>query len=182
MSNTKIPAGPYLYALIDDEGEVFYVGKGRGRRMYQHKHNAISGKPGAKCDYIRDVIARGGDIECVVVSVFNTDEEACAAEVQMIASLSGLKNMTKGGEIGGAANYKEVMRRRAIRLKERLLRDGLPVTDWVMQEIDKEIADPSPNVATWTPGKGVVFGWESDADTRMTRKEFQQLLEDKISG
>lgn len=45
-----IPSGPYCYALLD-AGEVFYIGKGRGRRMFFHEREARVGKPG---DNVRD--------------------------------------------------------------------------------------------------------------------------------
>ena len=51
-----IPDGPYVYTLADADG-VFYIGKGRGRRMFHHAKEALRGKPGTKCDRIRQALA-----------------------------------------------------------------------------------------------------------------------------
>lgn len=184
MSGNHIPSGPYLYALVDDDGATFYIGKGRGRRMYQHKKLAMSGAPGPKCDRIREVLARGGDIKCVVLAEFDTDESACAAEVQMIASVrdAGLTNLTKGGEAGGLPNHKEIMRSRFVRLKERIRRRGVTLPEWIELAIDAEILDPSPNVARWSPATGVVFDWDSRVGGPMSQRSFTKMIQEKTSG
>jgi hypothetical protein len=87
-----VPEGPYCYALVA-HGQKFYVGKGRGVRMYQHLTDAMRGKPGPKNDYIRAVLSEGALVECVVLEEFNTDEEAVAEENRLLKSLKGLTNI-----------------------------------------------------------------------------------------
>ena len=45
LAGLVIPDGPYVYTLADADG-VFYIGKGRGRRMFHHAKEALRGKPG----------------------------------------------------------------------------------------------------------------------------------------
>lgn len=93
---------PHVYALVDSlSGSVFYVGKGHGRRMFNHEADARRGKPGAKCDKIREIISSGGSVEYRVLAVFNTDSEAFEAEKMFIADYANLTNITAGG--GGCA-------------------------------------------------------------------------------
>lgn len=85
------PADPYCYALLDD-GVVFYVGKGRGRRMYQHQVDALRGATGAKCERIREIVEAGREVECRVLSVHANDEQAVEAENKLLREMDGLLN------------------------------------------------------------------------------------------
>lgn len=172
---------PYCYALVDPSGEVFYIGKGRGRRMYAHLDYAKKGGLGLKCDRIRAILAAGGDVEHRVLGEYETDAEALQAECRLIAAHTGLTNLTAGGE-GGGLPPKERIRRRA----RRLLGEMLPLGEWLARgrptavgwglikmdggpvaayermraELEAEIANPSPNVL-WVAQDGTArLGWE----------------------
>ena len=81
----------YVYTHARPGGNVFYVGKGSGRRAWNFtkgrnpKHLAIINKYGA---------------ENIVVTLFPCESEdaAFALERAMIAEHTGLANMTDGGE------------------------------------------------------------------------------------
>lgn len=89
----------YVYELSDETGAVFYVGKGSGRRMWDHKYKAVSGQKTPRADRIRAILARGGTIQ--MAKVFVTDDEvaAYAEEVRLIAfyGRAALTNQTSGG-------------------------------------------------------------------------------------
>ncbi len=100
-----IPAGPYVYELIDPrDGAVFYVGKGTGGRMFQHEADVRAGRGQnpTKCERISAILAAGLQVRCAVVSQHDTDDEAYAAERAHMAKFSALTNMRPGGAGGRA--------------------------------------------------------------------------------
>lgn len=121
-----VPGKPYCYALADG-GEVFYVGKGRGRRMYVHAMDAAKGKAGAKCDRIRAIIAAGRSLEYRVLGVYESDAKAYAAEKSWIARFDSLLNRNAGGGGAACADPKERIRRDA----EHWLGKLLPKSVWL---------------------------------------------------
>lgn len=104
-----VPAGPYVYALVDPrDSSVFYVGKGTGRRMYQHEREVMRGKVSnaAKASRIAEILAAGLRVACKVLAVFGNDAAAFKAERAFIAEHAGLTNANAGGG-GSVAVYTE---------------------------------------------------------------------------
>lgn len=156
----KPPKCPYVYALADPNGVVFYVGKGNGRRMFRHVANACRGAAGPRHDRIREILAAGGGVKYEVLGQYDTDEEAGRAEVLFIAAHAGLTNLTKGGE--GCSRspefYRERMRSEAQGLLERLEANGHadhPLTELVRQQA----SDPTPNIVELCPKNGMRVTW-----------------------
>lgn len=101
----------YVYRLIDPRnGKPFYIGKGYGRRMHAHLSAAKRGKPGRKCDVIREIIADGHNVLVEKVREFESEEKAFAYERKLIDEI-GLDNLTNscpggtGGRIGSRQDY-----------------------------------------------------------------------------
>ena len=109
-----IPKGkPYVYALSDPfSGDVFYVGKGRNRRLLAHEKEArgLSGSP--KCRRIREIWNAGGHVQYQILSIHETDDEAYTTEAAEIRARGGLTN----GMLG-RLDPLEVITNLAIRLK-----------------------------------------------------------------
>lgn len=94
----------FVYDLIDPRnGEVFYVGKGSGRRPGQHTKEAMSGKRSRKCDRIRAILAGGAEVRVTIARRFTSEQDAYAFEIERIADI-GLANLTNvlPGGYGGA--------------------------------------------------------------------------------
>jgi len=177
------PGKPYVYGLVDPRtGAVFYVGKGTGTRWMQHEPGAKRGNPGPKNDRIREILDEGLRVECSVLGEFNTEEEAYSAEKEEIAKRTGtLTNQNRGGAGLFCGDAYSFMRARAIRTWRAfpdfdqwsaslgkdyadfaVKRDGSLLSFYrrLRASILSEALSPSPNVARFTPGEGVVFAWE----------------------
>jgi hypothetical protein len=102
----------YVYVLARPNGKPFYVGKGQGRRVYDHEREARNGHQCHKCNVIRKIWRKGGEVQRY--TVFTTDDERAALdyEVSMIALYGRrtLCNLTDGGD--GVSNPSEETRAR----------------------------------------------------------------------
>ena len=82
---TEEEVGWYVYALRDPRnGAIFYIGKGRGNRAFQHAHHAADEQTPstAKLDLIREIQAKTGlDPEIIIVR-HQLPSEAAAYEVE----------------------------------------------------------------------------------------------------
>ena len=137
-----IPAGPYVYALVDPrDSAVFYIGKGNGRRMYQHEREVMRGKANnaAKTGRIAEILAAGLRVVCRVLAVFKTDAEAFKAERAFIAAHANLTNANAGGggswagatpHAGERQESPEVTKRNALALLSRIV----PYMDWINEK------------------------------------------------
>jgi len=87
----------YVYQLIDPrDGEVFYIGKGSGNRMFQHERDFASGKIGnaAKSRKINSIRLSGAHVECKEVARFMNEDDAYAFEEKQIGDHERLTNIT----------------------------------------------------------------------------------------
>lgn len=137
-----VPAGPYVYALVDPrDSSVFYVGKGTGRRMYQHEREVMRGKVSnaAKASRIAEILAAGLRVACKVLAVFGNDAAAFKAERAFIAEHAGLTNANAGGggSVAGLSRHggerqenPEITKRKALDILDRLI----PYMDWINEK------------------------------------------------
>ncbi len=89
----------YVY-LLKDGDQAFYVGKGTGKRMYQHAAEARRGVRSPCLDKIRKLEREGRRIVYDKVLVTGDQEDAYRKEIELIAQLGleNLTNLTHGGE------------------------------------------------------------------------------------
>lgn len=95
----------YVYTLSDSHtGEVFYVGKGTGKRMYAHEAEYRRGvvKNAEKHARIAEIIEAGGRVIATKVQTELTEAEAFQGERRLIGKLgfSALSNVVPGQYTG----------------------------------------------------------------------------------
>lgn len=86
--------GYYVYALIDPRTrKVFYVGKGKGNRIYAHVEASelVDVKEVEKIKTIREIRAAGKEVKHVVVRHGLTEAEAFAVEAALIDYIQGVQ-------------------------------------------------------------------------------------------
>lgn len=95
----------YVYALRDPvDGRIFYVGKGKGDRVYQHAALArsVDGEKAKqlKLATIKEIHSRGSDVTVDIIRHGLTDDEAYEAEGAVIDTLRllghDLTNIARG--------------------------------------------------------------------------------------
>src|SRR5258708_3079601 len=74
----------YVYTLARPNGTIFYVGKGKGRRIIQHELEARNGVQSRKCDIIREIWASGGEIIKTKHGEFSNEKDALSYEDYLI--------------------------------------------------------------------------------------------------
>jgi len=90
----------YVYELIDPRTDtVFYVGKGKGQRMYQHEQDAKRGICSKKTNKINSILGAGCEVHKRQVAFFWDESAAYDHETDVIEDygLENLTNIMKGG-------------------------------------------------------------------------------------
>jgi hypothetical protein len=97
---SSVPQVYYVYVLARPDGRVFYVGKGKGRRIWDHDKEARKGHQCHKCNIIRKIWRQGGEVQRYTVLVTASEQEALDYECELIAQYGrkNLSNLTDGGE------------------------------------------------------------------------------------
>lgn len=120
---TDFPIGFYVYQLVDPRnGLPFYVGKGQGRRAWEHQRAVQSGKSGGnarKAAKIQEILKSGQDVEVLIVAVYDTEVEALDHEFRLVDADPTLTNVMPGG--CGRTESPEWARRRSEMQRRKLL-------------------------------------------------------------
>ncbi len=124
QSHSSFPIGVsenvkvYVYRLIDPRnGETFYVGKGRGDRVFQHAAGVAADFEGAlpdKLERVRAIRLAGLDVAHVIHRHGLDDLVAFEVEAALIDAYPGLTNRQSGHGSGrGAAHAESIISRYA---------------------------------------------------------------------
>ena len=120
----------YVYRLIDPRnGNTFYVGKGKGNRVFAHVADALKNYDGEnyidkdeddtslKIKTIREIKSSGLDVIHVIHRYGLTSDEAFEVEAALIDCYPGLTNIQPGHNSERGVNSTEVLERQ-LSLKE----------------------------------------------------------------
>lgn len=131
MSAIDPPSGFYVYRLCDpDTGLPFYVGKGQGRRAWQHEVDVRKGRPGSnaqKIARIKSIIDAGGSVVVEIVASYLRETDALDHEYRLVDADASLTNVAPGG-IGTTMSpfrlrkMKEEQARRLLRQRQEALK------------------------------------------------------------
>lgn len=127
----------YVYKLIDPRnGAPFYVGKGQGRRAWQHQREVEAGLCGGnarKVSKIREILISGHDVEVEIVADYDLESDALDHEFRLVDQNPTLTNVMPGGCETRALSPEQREKRRlarkarleALRAKERGIRTAI---------------------------------------------------------
>ena len=114
----------YVYRLIDPRnGQTFYVGKGKGNRVFAHVADALKNFDGVsytnkneddvslKIQQIRDIKNDGLEVIHVIHRYGLTEKEALEVEAALIDCYAGLTNVQSGYAVERGVNNVEVLQR-----------------------------------------------------------------------
>ena len=93
----------YCYALFDERGAPFYIGKGKGYRAFNHKYMPRSSRNRYRRNKLLKTIKTIGDCPVVMIRENISEREAFVLEAALIKAIGRfpngpLVNMTDGGE------------------------------------------------------------------------------------
>lgn len=94
----------YVYALIDPRnGQVFYIGKGTGNRVFSHEAESNNSPTSikAKLQRIREIEGCGQEVKRLIVNWGLTENEAFAAEATLINLMRHLSPDTLTNIVAG---------------------------------------------------------------------------------
>ena len=114
----------YVYRLIDPRnGQTFYVGKGKGNRVFAHVNDALKSFNGesyidekeddvsSKIMQIRDIRNSGLEVIHIIQRYGLTEKEAFEVEAALIDAFDGLTNMQSGHASDRGVNNSDVIQR-----------------------------------------------------------------------
>lgn len=100
---------------------MFYVGKGRRDRAWQHEMRVASGRGGtnrAKEDLIRAILADSCRVKVIIDAIYRLESDALEREFQLVDASPNLTNAMVGG-VGPAATPEQINRLQRLREEKR---------------------------------------------------------------
>lgn len=100
--------GFYIYSLMTPDRDIFYIGKGKGRRCFEHFFSSSLKKTNRKSNKIKNILASGKKVIIdVLVKGITEESEALSLEESIISSY-GIKR--EGGQLYNEVKYAQGFR------------------------------------------------------------------------
>lgn len=175
----------YVYKLIDPRnGEVFYVGKGKGNRVFSHARGVLAKEEledwqddeSEKIKTIREIKSEGLDVIYIIHRHHMDEKTAFEVEAALIDAYPGLTNIASPVNCEyGVASVEQIV-----------ARYGLPQIDDFKKE-DKVliIKIKQENVDTW--GNGSIYEtvrkwWKLNGQRRNKVKQVAAVIDGVVKG
>jgi hypothetical protein len=170
----------YVYVLVRPDGEPFYVGKGLGKRLFNHEAEARNTNLRThKLNVIRSIVRSGGEVGYALPHFCENEAEAHGIETKLISSIGRhdlkkgpLTNQTDGGE-GVTGLSTEILARKAANLggasedpQRRVAndffhaiagrQDSVPIKPLGVTRLEATVPHPRPRKPTERMAKAIV--------------------------
>lgn len=155
------PPAYYVYALIDPRTDtIFYIGKGKYRRCYQHEKEYRAGRVdnAVKFTRIGEILAAGLNVRVAILDQYVDQRDAYSAERQFVFAI-GRDRLSN--EANGQTSEEERARVRAQDMLNRVIpfdqwvrsarrtRDDVVAYVWIVHNLKKIADDPSVGASTY---------------------------------
>jgi hypothetical protein len=175
----------YVYILARPNGTPFYVGKGKGPRIWDHEQEARRGCRCHRCNVIRKIWRGGGEVQRYTILTTNNEKDAYQYERDTIAlhGRANLVNRNDGGE-GGGSPSEETRRKLSVAAKGRpSWNKGKSVSDEMRQRISAALKgrplDPQRRDAFVKVNIGRKWQPESVEKSRQKRTGLKRTIEQR---
>ncbi len=115
----------YVYSLVDDNGNVLYIGKGSGKRMFKHITIAKGNSKNRQCNpklynKIMSILNKGGYVIPNIIFESINEIECLNQEIEIIKNIGkeNLCNLTDGGEGTSGYHLSEITKERISQSKK----------------------------------------------------------------
>jgi len=169
----------YVYYLISSiDGNVFYIGKGSGNRMYKHiqiaeGNSMVKSKNPYLYNKINKILNDGGEVICT--KIFETNNEDLSYEKEKLFiekfGLNNLTNITEGGLGGLIGEWDEERKDKLRKSKSIGNRKGKPHSEKTKAKIRETMKV-----------KGYNKYWEGKKLSDETKKKMSQSHKGKHQG
>jgi len=156
----------HRYAKGPRSGDIFYVGKGSGTRVYSNSSRNL---------YWHNINNKYGRI-CEILHKELTSKEACEKELELIKEIGkeNLCNLSDGGESGALGfSHTEEWKKKMSDFMRHEIRKRMSEPSWVHPRLGKPVSDIQKKKAS----KASISFWGNQKNKKMMRERMKAACE-----